>query len=423
MIDDERLLGFGRALVAAQDGTRRDDPTETRARVRERLLVRADRDARAPSIPWVVATAVAVAAALVLWIAWPRALTFAIGPEDAPGVAGAWLAAPGTEPQALRFSDGSVVDLHAGSRARVVQLHRDGAQVVLEAGAAEVAIVPGAASRWRIDAGPYLVDVTGTRFDVAWDPHAEVFALTLHEGAVIVRGPGIDGERAVGAGESLRIGEPPPSIVAVASPTAADAIVPPSVTPISAPVVDAAPSIAPSPAPAGKPRAPARPRASAPVDEPADWRALAEAASYREALAAAEAQGFEPLCEALPAKDLLRLADVARFARRPERAAAALDAARRRFPDTDAAAMAAFERGRMAFARGAHRDAIPWFATYLRERPDGSIAREATGRLMESQHEAGQAAAAQATAGRYVARWPEGPDADLARSLAAVDPD
>jgi hypothetical protein len=42
---------------------------------------------------------------------------------------------------------------------------------------------------------------------------------------------------------------------------------------------------------------------------------------------------------------------------------------------------------------------------------------------MESQHEAGQAAAAQATAGRYVARWPEGPDADLARSLAAVDPD
>jgi hypothetical protein len=422
-MDDERLLGFGRALVAAQDGVRRDDPTEARARVRERLLARADRDERAPSVPWVVATVVGVAAALVLWIAWPRALTFAIGPEDAPGVAGAWLAAPGTEPQSLHFSDGSVIDLHAGSRARVVHLHRDGAQVVLEAGAAEVAIVPGAASRWRIDAGPYLVDVTGTRFDVAWDPHAEVFALTLHEGAVIVRGPGIDGERAVGAGESLRIGEPPPSTVAVASSPAADPIAPPSVTPIAAPVVDAAPSFAPGPVPAGKPRVPARPRASAPIDDRADWRTLAEAASYREALAAAEAQGFDTLCASLPAKDLLRLADVARFARRPERAASALDAARRRFPDTDAAAMAAFERGRMAFARGAHRDAVPWFTTYLRERPEGSIAREATGRLMESQHEAGQVGAARATAGRYVARWPGGPDADLARRLGAVDPD
>ncbi len=409
MIDDDRLLALGRAIAAAHDGGHHGDPTGGRARVRARLLDRAGRETtRSHTLPWVVGLGLSVAAALTLWIAWPRALTFAIGPEASPGVAGAWLAASDAEAHSLRFSDGSVIDLHAGSRARVVQLHEDGAQVVLETGAAHLAIVPRGASRWRIDAGPYLVDVTGTRFDVAWDPQAEVFALTLHEGSVTVRGPGIDGERSVGMGEAMRVGPPIPAPLIAAAVTEA-----PEIAVVAEPAEPHREIRTPS-----KGRVPSRPRA--PTPSAPDWRLLAEGASYREALAAAEAQGFDGLCDTLPAKDLLRLADVARFARRPERAAAALDAVRKRFPDSDGAAMAAFERGRMAFGRGAHGDAARWFAVYLRERPDGAIAREATGRLMESQHEAGRTGDARESAGRYLARWPDGPDGDLARRLGAA---
>lgn len=427
MIDDRRLDALGRALDDAQQQGRADDPAQTRAEVRARLLA----GVRAPATPWrraLVPALVAIAAAIVVVLGWPgRALTFEVGSDRTPGVVGAWLATPGGQSQALRFSDGSAIDLHPGSRARVAQLHDAGAQVVIEAGAALVSIEPRSDARWHIDAGPYRVDVTGTRFDVGWAPGTGVFALDLYEGSVIVHGPGIDGGRAVAAGESVRIGQADGraaeqgietvAVSEVAAPLAIDA-------PVAAPTADPAIALAddaPTPIKA-RPRAAARPEVSddAPDDAPEhDWRALAERANYREALAAAEAHGFDALCESLPARELLRLADVARFARRPERATEALAATRRRFAGTDTAAMAAFERGRMAFGRGdAYGEAAKWFAVYLDERPDGSIAREATGRLMESQHEAGRDAEAARTAARYLARWPQGPDRDLAGRLA-----
>jgi hypothetical protein len=157
---------------------------------------------------------------------------------------------------------------------------------------------------------------------------------------------------------------------------------------------------------------------SATVDSADAWRELAAQASYRDALVAAEEYGLPALCESLPARDLLRLADVARFARKPARAIEALRALRRRFPNTDAAAMAAFERARIAKASSAaYPDAAKWFATYLRERADGPLAREALAGLMEAQEQAGQHAAASKTATRYLERFPKGPHAEAARRL------
>ena len=47
--------------------------------------------------------------------------------------------------------------------------------------------------------------------------------------------------------------------------------------------------------------------------------------------------------------------------------------------------MAAFTLGRIAYDRRDYREAARWFATYLREEPSGSVAREAAGRLIETE--------------------------------------
>ncbi|MBX7080822.1 MAG: FecR family protein [Nannocystaceae bacterium] len=415
MSDERALQGLGRAIAAAQDDAA---PEPAHAQVRARLLQTASAPAPSRRGTAMVAAFVAVAAAVLLVLALrPRALTFEVG--DTPGVAGQWLASV-EAPQPLHFSDGSAVVLAPASRARVVQLRERGAQLVLESGAATASIVPTPGASWQLDAGPYRVDVTGTRFELAWEPARGRFALALHEGSVVVHGPGLEQPRTMNAGETLVLGETLAQAAEPAAPSPAPTVIAGAASePAPAPAIE---PVAPAPAIASEatPRPRARARPSAPEPAADDWRTLAERASYREALAAAEAQGWQSLCEGLPSRELLRLADVARFARRPERAIEALDAVRERFAGSDAAAMAAFERGRIAFARGtAWSDAARWFARYLDERPQGSIAREATGRLMESQQRAGQAEAASATAVRYRARWPDGPDRDLADRILA----
>jgi outer membrane protein assembly factor BamD (BamD/ComL family) len=53
----------------------------------------------------------------------------------------------------------------------------------------------------------------------------------------------------------------------------------------------------------------------------------------------------------------------------------------------------------------------------LQEQPAGGFAREAAGRLIEAHRAAGNRAAAQTAARSYLTRYPNGPHAELARSL------
>jgi TolA-binding protein len=92
----------------------------------------------------------------------------------------------------------------------------------------------------------------------------------------------------------------------------------------------------------------------------------------------------------------------------------ALEALRRRHPKSNEAAVAAYTLGRIAGDRDEHARAAEHFATYLRERPRGSLAREALGRKLEAEAAAGQNARADATARTYLDRHPDGPHADLA---------
>ena len=53
----------------------------------------------------------------------------------------------------------------------MLALESNGARVLVEKGAADVAIAHRAArGEWRFEAGPVTVEVTGTRFRVDWNP-------------------------------------------------------------------------------------------------------------------------------------------------------------------------------------------------------------------------------------------------------------
>ena len=90
---------------------------------------------------------------------------------------------------------------------------------------------------------------------------------------------------------------------------------------------------------------------------------------------------------------------------------------RARFAGTDAAANAAFMIARMEFHANAPDAAVGWLEIYLRERPDGRFAREAAGRLVEAYLRVDDSSKAKAAAERYLARYPDGPHAALARSV------
>src|SRR5690606_35999123 len=137
---------------------------------------------------------------------------------------------------------------------------------------------------------------------------------------------------------------------------------------------------------------------------------------------AAESNGFDTTCEALSGPELLVLADAARYAGRFVRATEALETVRRRFAGSDAAATAAFELGRIAM--DVRRELVPagdHFEAYLRERPTGSLAREALGRAIEARSRAGDNTRAERLAVRYLSTWPDGPHAKLARKVSAAD--
>jgi TolA-binding protein len=131
--------------------------------------------------------------------------------------------------------------------------------------------------------------------------------------------------------------------------------------------------------------------------------------------------GFERVKQRASARDLMVLADLARYARKSSEATQALMELRRRFAGSAEAGRAAFLLGRIAAdQQGAPLRGAEWFATYLAEHPDGSFASEALGRLLECQQRGGRIEAARKSAGEYLRRYPNGPYGALAqRALAA----
>ena len=434
---NKRLEKLGAEVARAQDEALADGTR--RAAVRHRLLsgegaAAPPRSPRwAPALTWAGAMAAIALAVVVLWPSTPEPIAYRVEGEAESRLLEREIAAPMDGAKSIAFTDGSAVRLSPSARARVRQLRTDGATLVLDRGEATVSVRHRDTTRWSVEAGPFLVRVTGTRFRVGWQPEAESFELAVFEGEVRVRGPKLP-ERIVRSGEEVseRLAttvepesepepEPPvraPSPQRSTRPAAAPRELklppkPPSTEVSPDAVPTPAESEGPEPAPhEEEPEVSAKPSRA----EPPSWKALLDRGDYRALLTELSPDEVE---QAIWQADPTQLIDLGAAARGlgDARAGWIYSVARSRFAGTDAAADAAFLLGRMQFHSGGYRSSATWFETYLRERPDGRLAREAAGRLVEAHHQSGDADRARKAAEQYLRRYPNGPHAGLARSV------
>jgi TolA-binding protein len=376
------------------------------------------RDSRSRSTRWVLVTAAMLAVALGV-ASWRF-----IGGKAAPALTvDGKQATTGdpfgdAEPHLVRFSNGSTITLDPQSSLEVSEVNANRVGITMRSGAAHFDVVHGAGSTWEIGAGPFRVRVLGTAFRVEWQPAAQRFSVAVTRGAVRVSGPLLGAERVISAGITCAVDL---GAQKAAFGTDADEVTPAETPPEAKNVggegsePDALERSTPNRA-EGRTSPLARssaPHAQPPPQAVVDWRELERQGQFDKATQEALRVGIEPIYDGASAEDLMGLARAARLAGRLDISKGALLSCRRRFAGSRDAAMAAYLLGRNAAAA----DAARWFSTYLSELPDGPLAREASGRLMEAQFASGQHEAARAQARAYLGRYPSGPHADFAKMV------
>lgn len=409
--DDPELRALGEQIAREQDAWLRARPQGS--------LRAAQPPMQTARLVWASA-ALAVLLSIAGWQLSSRVrpaplVLYAAGQLHAPDE---FLSAPDNGSLALRFSDGTQMQLGAKSRARVLELTDRGAHLVLESGSAQISVVPGRGGRWKVTAGPYVVEVTGTRFDLAWDAREQALLLALIEGKVVVSGCALGEARTLLAGETLRascrardfeIRRGTPRVAPASASTAA--------APASAPKQPIEHSAHPRTAGPGREEAKRTPPREPTVTP--SWQSLARAGRFREALDAIHAAGVHEQPEALAAEELILLGDVGRLGGDLALALRAYASARAQAPKSQTAASAAFAIGTIQFDR--KRDyaaAARSFALALEEQAEGPLAREALGRQVEALSRTSDHAHTAARARLYLERYPDGPHAPLARTLA-----
>lgn len=370
MVDmNDRLRSLGEMV---REQTERGPATDhTLHSVRNRLRVAAYAPhKRASVLAYSTFTAGLVAVALALVVFYKngsqRPLSVTLESQE-PHLVGRWVETQ-DETKQLRFSDGTSLGLGPETAVNVRETTQTGGTIVLGQGRARAQIVHVKDARWTFMAGPFSVRVTGTEFDLGWDPASETLELALHQGSVELTGPTLAQPRKVRKGEFVRLRLQK----------------------------DEVPRLVPS---ASEPSA--QGTDSNETGEKQSVEAPAQLAREDQDLARASVQ------------DLWELSQNARLSGKPALARDALLALRAHHGT----------RGQTAFLLGKihadqlqnHREAIRWFQTYLKEAPGGSLSEQTWGRLIELQagSEAGRKAARS-----YLERYPNGSYKTLAeRSL------
>lgn len=348
----------------------------------------------------------AAAAAVVAFVAWPET-PLSVSVRGQPGSSGEFVqAAVGDE--ALDFSDGTEVVIRKDSQLRVTQVTAHGADVLLEKGAAHVAVVHrDKKTRWNFSAGPYRVAVVGTKFELRWNPETGGLEVEMDEGIVEVDGPGLSKQRVTTRQKLEAFSHPARASLYLETPPAALASA-------ESPTVTEPPMVRVLPEKRGpQPVAPEKPKASGP-----SWRYLADSGDAVGAMRAADEAGFSWLIRSLPKTDVLLLGDTAKKARQPAYAREAWLQVRERFRGSDAAIAAAMRLGDLA-ATVDHNDtaAAKWFALAVREGPNADTAPAAMGRWLEVLVHAKKTDEAKKVAADYVKRFPNGEKVAEAREL------
>jgi len=432
MSDEMKILERVGERVAGDLG---DGPSADRREAQKRAFVSlaasgASRRGHRPILVFVgVAAAASVAALLVVGALFgvepeEKPMPFWVGEGEEIGSAGKWVhARPGDEVP-IRFDNGSRMELEEQSAARVVESTQEKVDVNLSTGKLKADIKGNGKTEWAVNAGPYKVSVLGTEFRVDWNASTSTLEVAVTRGKVLVQGGnlseygikleagkrlvanGLDGSVAVEAirDRELQVVAGAGAVEEVAEEPSA------STTPRDGAAVVAGP-VAQGRSAVG------RKAASSEKGTPS-WLDLAEERDYAGAVSAAEEEGIDALVEGLPRDDLWKLANAARYARRPMVSSKAYTAVRDRFPGTGKAATAAFMLGRMAIDDKASPEAArKWFSIYLDEAPGGPLAEEALGRLMDACDKSGRGEEAKRKARVYLSRYQDGIFAKLAESI------
>jgi transmembrane sensor len=419
MGNDTKRLERAGAIVAAEVDR---GLTAERREGRKRAFVRLVRRGKARRPRWNLAVGAAaigllagLAVAVTLRGTAPEPLEFRVGAAPARADEGQWIRTGAGKAVPVRFADGSEVALEPGASTRVLESDGDRVRIDLASGRVRASIRGDGHRSWALTAGPYRVEVVGTEFSVAWDAGREALDVDVSRGVVVVKGLGIDEQGIrVGAGRRLRAdGRKGRATVEQRLEPAAVSWVALRDEPRE---VEAQVKGAPDAGVHARPRTrPAQETGS----RTGAWKDLCDRGDFTGAVNAAEAEGLPALLATLDMNGLWQLADAARYAKRADVTSRALVAFRSRFAPSQKTRVAAFLLGR-ASVELAHdpAGAQRWFETYLAEDPDGPLAEEALGRLIDAGSRAGNGDRARAAAAQYLARYPGGVFAELARSVA-----
>lgn len=407
------------ALLRAHAHARVDPELDRAGKLElERRLARPAPKAALRPRGWLAAAALTAAAAGVAFVTLrPHPVSYEVhgGRSDGP-----YISAPALTPVTVSFSDGSSLAADPGARLRVDEARVAGARVLVERGRTTVHVQHHATSAWDFVAGPFDVRVTGTRFELAWDPTGEAVDLKLEEGSVEVRGPFAEAPIAVRAGQRFRADLASRSMTVIDSSAAKAArasgtpsSLEPAPPPSGASTTGAPPAEPNEPLPS--PHAEERPAPSAAES----WSALVARGQFETVVAKAGDRGASECENGCSAADLKALADAARYTGRSSLAESALLSLRRRFGATRDGRSAAFMLGRLNEARGAAAAAERWYETYLNELPAGELAAEALAGKMRTVLATAGRASAEPIAAEYLARYPNGVHSKTARDILA----
>jgi len=138
----------------------------------------------------------------------PPALPHSAVPGNA--VPASAVAASGAPTARVDFADGSSIEASPGARVEALASSAGEFAVAVRRGLAQFRVTPGGPRRWRIDGSHARVEVLGTVLWVESDDGGT--SVRVDVGRVLVHSPDLPGgSRHVDAGQSLRLGAPPPA--------------------------------------------------------------------------------------------------------------------------------------------------------------------------------------------------------------------
>ena len=352
------------------------------------------------------AAALALTIAGLLWrdVMPGRPITYEVDGGDV--VAGGYITAPPYEQVIVDFSDGSEVTLSPDARVRVQSTHPNGAVLVLERGSTQIYVKHQPETRWQLWAGPYEVDVVGTRFSTDWDPSREELQVDVETGAVRATGGAMEDPVLVHTGQRLTASTREGAWTVGQNPkTAVDQQGEPSDGAAGAQGSDTS----------GPSRANPGTKART-----LDWAQAIARGDFDEVVASARATGIQRCLDACSPADLRRLADAARYTNRYALAKETLSALRRRDPKQRA--VAAYLLGTVSEPQGRLEVALTYHNIYLHEAPQGKYAQEARLARMRILDAQGNTGAARNAARDYLVRYPKGAGTKLARQILNQSP-